>query len=677
MRSSFTAAAVWLITFSLAAAVHAQPLDVLPDQTDGRPTTQMLTAYLEAHADAAFAERRAEYEQVDTAEDAREYQQRVKRLMLKQLGPLPKRTPLNAKTVGTLSGEGYRVEKIIFESQPRHYVTAILFLPTDPPAKNPSLSPLGKGRKDHYPGVVIPCGHSRSGKATQQRMCILLARHGIAALSYDPIGQGERYQLLDEEGEPRFKPTDEHTLLGATCILVGRNTATYRIWDGMRAIDYLAGRPEIDAERIGVTGCSGGGTLSSYLMALDERVVCAAPSCYLTSFPRLLETIGPQDAEQNIHAQIRLGIDHADYIHMRAPRPTLILASTRDFFDIEGTWDTFRQAKRFYTRLGHPERVGVVETDARHGYPQPQREAMLRWMSRWLQGRDEPLTEGEFETHSSDQVQCSPEGQVMRIEDARSVVDLNLELDRQLQAQRKQLWREGNVEKALAEVRQVTGIRELESLPEPKVRTAGKVQRDGYAIEKLILQPEEGVQLPALLFTPNKVTGGKHLYLHGLGKQADAQPGGPMEALVKDGHLVLAVDLRGSGETGPSKETMLGANWRAIFISYLLGRPMLSMRAEDILVCARYLADRTGESDAKEITVTAVGGAGPPALHAVALEPDLFASLALSGSLTAWSDYLHDPAMRGQMVNVVHGALEKYDLPDLIASLPEGKVTAE
>src|SRR5690606_3994037 len=113
----------------------------------------------------------------------------------------------------------------------------------------------------------------------------------------------------------------------------------------------------------------------------DARVACAAPSCYLTSFERLLATIGPQDAEQNLHAQIALGIDHADYVLLRAPRPTLILASTRDFFDIEGTWDTFREAKRFYTRLGYPERVDLVETDARHGYPQSQREAMVRWMS--------------------------------------------------------------------------------------------------------------------------------------------------------------------------------------------------------------------------------------------------------------------------------------------------------
>ena len=141
----------------------------------------------------------------------------------------------------------------------------------------------------------------------------------------------------------------------------------------MRSIDYLAGREEVDADRIGVTGCSGGGTITSYLMALDYRVACAAPSCYITSFRRLIDTIGPQDAEQNIHGQLAFGMDHADYLMMRAPMPILVLASTHDFFDINGTWDSFRQAKRIYTRLGFADRMSLVETDAKHGFPKLQR----------------------------------------------------------------------------------------------------------------------------------------------------------------------------------------------------------------------------------------------------------------------------------------------------------------
>ncbi len=143
----------------------------------------------------------------------------------------------------------------------------------------------------------------RDGKAAEnhQRVSILFARSGIAALSYDPIGQGERYQAFAPDGQPltgggqvtrprsqqlenlpgkpTFGPVEEHTLMGIGSILVGRNTATYRIFDGMRCIDYLVSRPDIDADKIGCTGVSGGGTLTSYLMALDERIKCAASVC--------------------------------------------------------------------------------------------------------------------------------------------------------------------------------------------------------------------------------------------------------------------------------------------------------------------------------------------------------------------------------------------------------------
>ena len=210
--------------------------------------------------------------------------------------------------------------------------------------------------KPPFPGVLVPCGHSANGKAaeTYQRICILLAKNGMAAFCYDPIGQGERIQKLDADGKPAIREgsTTEHTMAGIGALLVGRQVASYRIWDGLRALDYLAGRPEIDPARLGCTGNSGGGTMTAYLMALDDRIAVAAPSCYITSLERLFATIGPQDAEQNITGQVAAGMDHADYVTMRAPKPTLLSVGTRDFFDIQGSWDTFREVKLLYGRLG-------------------------------------------------------------------------------------------------------------------------------------------------------------------------------------------------------------------------------------------------------------------------------------------------------------------------------------
>jgi dienelactone hydrolase len=659
-------------------------LSVLPAELDGGPAREMVTRRLKRLAYEALDRRQKAYEALKTPEQIALYQQQMRSTFVEHLGGFPERTPLNPRTVGTLVADGFTIEKVIYESQPRHYVTALLYLPTATVAKPP------------FPAVLVPSGHSANGKAADynQQVAMLLARHGIAALCYDPIGQGERSQILGSAGQPRYRSTTEHTLVGAGSIPLGRSTATFRIFDCVRSIDYLASRGDIDITKIGVTGCSGGGTLTSYLMALDERVACAAPSCYLTSFRRLIDTIGPQDAEQNIHGQLAFGMDHADYLMLRAPKPTLILASTEDFFDISGTWDTFRQAKRLYTRLGFAERVELVETDAKHGYPQPQREAMLRWMRRWLADIDEPASEPELKTRPDAELLCTPRGQVMLMEGARSVAELNVELNRQLEARRRELWGAGrdNADKALAEVRRLAGIRPLADLPETRQRTTGSLQRQGYQIEKLMLEPEPGILLPGLLFRPTKPSGRRVLYLNGDGKEADAAVEGPIEKLAQAGDLVLAVDLRGTGETGPAESNIWGGDWDSIFLSYLLGRSLVGMRAEDALVSARFLADveffdqrseqssdqRSAQKTAQKtkIDLVAIGAASVPTLHAAAVESSLFGEIKLRGGLRSWGNVVENPAASGQLVNTVHGALVAYDLTDLVDSL-SGRVSVE
>src|SRR5207248_3536007 len=137
-----------------------------------------------------------------------------------------------------------------YDSQPGFTVSALLYLPSTPPP---------------YPGVLFPCGHSENGKAADayQRACMLLAKNGLAVLCCDPVGQGERKQILTPDGAGQFPATREHTMEGVGAILLGTNLARTMIWDGMRGIDYLQSRPDIDSSRIGCTGNSGGGTLTS------------------------------------------------------------------------------------------------------------------------------------------------------------------------------------------------------------------------------------------------------------------------------------------------------------------------------------------------------------------------------------------------------------------------------
>lgn len=648
----------------VAAAVAAsfpawgEDLQVLP-----APNDTMMTAYLNGLADAAFERRAADRDALVTPEQIVAYQDKLRQFFLDQLR-LPERTPLNARVLETGQKETFRYEKILFESRPRFYVTAILFLPLSAPP---------------YPGVLVPCGHSANGKAMEnyQKVCILLAQNGIAALIYDPIGQGERGQILDENGKQRFGGTIEHTFTGVSCIPLGTSTAAIRIWDGIRAIDYLCERPEIDAGRIGCTGNSGGGTMTSYLMALDPRIMCAAPSCYLTSLRRLLEKEGPQDAEQNIHGQIAAGMDHADYVMMRAPKPTLMCTATYDFFDIRGAWDSFRDAKRLYTKLGAPEMVALVEANEKHGFTPPLRQAAVRWMCRHLLKKDEPIVEPAITVLTEAESQCTPQGQVMLLEGARSAFDFNVEAQKELAGVRQAYLKQASKDELRAKVRELAAMRPLAELPQPEIEQAGTLARDGYLIEKLVIKPEPGIVLPALAFVPAEPAGDALLYLHGMGKAADAAPGGAIETLVRETHrIVLAPDLRGMGETaGKSShdeyDRCFGIGWKDFFRAYMLGKTYAGMRAEDILICARFLAGYRNNGGApRPVHALAIGDACVPALHAAAVEPDAIASLRRQDApIASWTELMPPMYPKAPMLDTIHGALRYYDLPDLEACL--------
>ena len=695
---------------TVGSVTFAEDLTVLTETADGMAPGKQFEVYLKQQLYQHVERRLEAYEAVKTRADCARWQEQRREFFVSQLDGFPERTPLNATIVGRLKGEGYRVEKLIFESRPHHHVTANVYLPlTEPP----------------YPAVLVPCGHSHNGKAAgqYQRISILLAKHGLAALCYDPVSQGERYQMLDYDEEhthfitakwlevphPRvqFVCTIEHTTAGLGSILLGSNIAQYRIWDGMRAIDYLQSRDDVIADKIGCTGNSGGGTLTSYLMALDERIVAAAPGGYLMTFRHLIDTKGPQDAEQNIHGQIAFGMDQADYVIMRAPRPTLICASTRDkTFPIEGTWPLFREAKRFYTRLRHSERVDLTEPDAPHGFTLQTREATVQWMRRWLLGIDdvireidelpEPLddkllwklSDGDW---TEQELQCTTEGQVLLTPGEKSVFQLNEEIERKLREKRTADWkkltageRRDLVRKTIAGVPGSPDASKAKLDQKPTCESAGTIPREGYSIEKLILTPEPGIRLPGLAFVPSKPNGKACLYLHGESMKADAAPGGPIEALVKQGRIVLAAELRGIGETetGLDKRDYgrgrFGRDVQEIFLAYLIGRSYVGMRTDDVAAWARLLAEyKTTADRPNELHLVAIGEAAIPALHAAALDADRFASVRLRNMISSWAEVVRTPENLNQAAGVVHGALRHYDLPELIELAGAGKVRVE
>ncbi|MCS6849751.1 MAG: acetylxylan esterase [Gemmataceae bacterium] len=647
---------VFVILLAGAISVRAQEdLTVLRVDTDGVPPTRQLYTYLLKEAQRHFDERRQAVAALKTPEDVHRRQAELRQFFLQAIGAFPEKTPLNPRIVGRIQGDGYRIEKVIYESRPNHHVTALLYLPDVPPP---------------YPGVLLPCGHSANGKAAEsyQRAAILMAKNGLAVLCYDPIGQGERLQLLDASGKPAISSnTSEHTLVGIGALLVGRNTAHYRIWDGIRSLDYLASRPEIDPRRLGCTGNSGGGTLTAYLMALDDRIVAAAPACYITSLERLFSTVGPQDAEQNITGQVAFGMEHADYLTMRAPKPTLLCVATQDFFDIAGAWTTFREAKLIYGLLGHGERVDLVEFNDKHGFSKPRREAAMRWMRRWLLQRDDAPREEDFPIYTDRELQCTRTGQVLEDFRGKSAFALNAEREQELAERRNA--------RPLARHTQELGRELWEKIGAPivgrmTVEKVGSVPRDSYVIDKVVYTTTPGIQVPGLFFRPNraKETDPLTIYLHGDGKAVDAGVGGPIEKLVRSGQRVLALDLRGMGETSPGKSAAAGWSHyfgfdpKEAFLGLHLNRPLLGQRVYDL----QTIIDGLALDPSVPIHVHAIGAAGPIALHAAVLERRI-SRLTLERSLISWSAVVRSPISFNQLTNVVPGALEVYDLPDLAA----------
>lgn len=644
---------------SPAATHKQQEITVLDKTVFGVAPHDMMKSYLTEQVDKAAADWAKNFEKLKTKEDIIANQQRLRREFEKAIGEFPERTPLNAKVAGVLKRPGYRVEKLLYESRPRHYVSAICFVPESQTYKPP------------HPGVLVPCGHSQNGKAYQsyQSMGALLALNGMVALVFDPIEQGERLQIVDDNGKSQWWGVHAHNRIGVGCAFLGQGTATFEIWDGMRGIDYLQSRPDVDAERIGCTGNSGGGTQTSQLMALEDRIDVAGPSCYLTSFERLVHTIGGQDAEQNIYGQLAFGMDHADYITMRAPSPVIIAAGIRDFFDIEGTRLSYRYAKRLFTQLGAQDNVALFENDAGHNYNTQQREAIVTFFARFLQGRTEPVVEPEIQVFTDEQLQCSPQGQVMLMDGARCVYDINADYAKKLAAKRRKLWKNTPPKQLIQNIRSLVGVRHLNELPKTQAEEKGTIQRNGYTIKKLLFAPEEGIVLPALHFVPGKSASKRPaLYLHEAGKIAEAGISGEIESLVLEGREVLAVDVRGCGETQQKEQGYFspeyGGDGRDVIYAYLLGRSYVQMRCEDILVCSGYLSE-VGNAG-KGVDLIAVGNLGVPALHAAVLEKDLFASVTIRNMIRSWTHVASAKHTTNQMINFVYGALHLYDLPNLI-----------
>ena len=476
----------------------------------------------------------------------------VRARILELIGGLPDyQGPLNARVTGSLERSRYVIEKVIFESLPGLLVTANLYRPSKP----------GK-----YPGILLPLGHWEEGKAAVQRIAINLALKGFVVLAYDPLGQGERRQAY----EPRFGgslgawATEQHLLAGAQCLLVGESFAKYRIWDGKRALDYLLSRPEVQGDEIGCTGCSGGGTLTTYLAALDSRVRVAVPACYMNSF-RVLFSGSVGDSEQSLPGFLSAGLDQTDFVELFAPKPWLIASTLEDFFTPEGARQVYEEARHWYHIYGADEKVQWFVGPGPHGTPIETREAIYSWMIRWLKGGKGDAREEDVESFPAHALFATKSGQVSE-EGSRDIWQVILEKFQTLKSH-------GTLEELRTELRKLVNP---ESHP-PRVRVTAETFGHDWDTQTILLETEPGLEINATLQIPRAQGRKPGVIL----VETEASPSKLATQLAVKGTVVLALAPRGL----PRKEENrpFAGDWLANTRAWLIGRNLPGMRAFDIL----------------------------------------------------------------------------------------------
>ncbi|HUT33528.1 MAG TPA: acetylxylan esterase [Planctomycetota bacterium] len=647
----------------------AEPLSVL----GSKDLSAMVFEHLLGLAAPLFEKMQARKQKVQTADDVLAHQRTVRETFTELIGGLPERTPLNPRRVGRLQRSGYAVEKVVFESRPHFYVSANLYLPGD--------------RRGLAPAILVPCGHAREGKASPnyQRLAQGLVKHGFVVLVYDPLGQGERSQYWDyAKGDSRIGLCcPEHEFAGTQSLLVGVNLASYRIWDGMRALDYLCTRDEVDVARLGCTGCSGGGTLTTYLVALDERIRAAMPVCYVTSRDAWLATGMIADAEQVQDHAIERGIDHSDLLIAGAPRAIRIGAASGDFFPIEGTRRAFAELKRMYALLGVEGAADLVVAEGEHGYSQPLREAACQWFRLWLGDPSASLRAGpaadaaepSTEPEPVEELWCAPDGQVNSL-GSRTVFCFTRERALALPPAPPELASRGEAEEWQGEMR--SRLLELLNVPAghgaPSCDQLGLFYRGKCGIEQLTFQSERGITVPALLFVPDKEPQQWPgiVYVHQDGKEAEAGPTGTIQMLASEGNVVLAIDVRGIGETHSigaiSRDyAFMGTDGYHFYQYGMLGHALVGRRVHDVLRALALLAERP-EVDTSRLSIVGQGSGGLLALFAAALDGRVGTAVCCQ-SLLAYRDLATHEFHSWRPPDFVSGILPLCDLPEVAACI--------
>lgn len=577
---------------------------------------QKLIASLNAQADVQLAERATAVARVQTRADAERRKDLVRRKVLALIGGLPAHpNSITAKQFGTLVGVGFRIEKLAYESLPGFWVTANLYVPANDSGP--------------FPAVLLTPGHEATGKQSQYSWGVNFARNGIMALAIDPLGQGERLQYLGSDGKSTIGgSTGEHGEANIPAMLVGENIARYFINDSMRGIDYLVGRKDVDANRIGAFGCSGGGTSTAYLAALDDRLKAVGVACYITSFQELLPSAtGVQEAEQSIPQFIEQGLDFGDWVEAFAPKPYAIISTTNDMFPFEGARHTYDEARRIFGIYGSEGNLQWITGPGGHGNLGPISPAILGFFLHHLKGApagDAAFT-AERPTRAED-LQVTPTWQVSTSIGRETIASIVRTHAADLPPQP-------------ASSQDIRALTRAAAVPGSNVQGRGSGRK------------------PAILM---------------LDSPEHAAP--ELDRLTRSGWVAIALQPTPAPPgTEGLKSPYLGSFNLLSLRAFLVGKTIVGMQIDDAIRAVDSLAGRA-DVDVSRIAIYGNGPLGIVALHAAVLDSRI-RSVIVESTLVSYRMALDQPLHRNISEVMIPGVLRKYDVGNLVIAIAPRPVT--
>ncbi len=601
-------------------------------------------------------ERSQRLNSIKTKADAGRYVSEVRKSIKKCFGKMPAKTALNPVITGNIELSNCSIEKIIFQSRPGFYVTGNLYLP--------------KKLKDKNPAVLGLCGHSVIGKADDayQAYCQALAQKGFIVFIIDPISQGERRQFFPRDGGKRPNLCHAHNHMGNKMLLVDDFFGSWRVWDAIRALDYLMSREEVDTKHIGVTGNSGGGTLTSYITALDARITMSAPSCYICSVAANVENECPTDSEQNPPRFLKAKLDHVDLLLAYAPRPTLILGQYHDFFSAKYTRIAAKEMQKIYKLLGRKSDAELFIGSGHHGYSAENRQAMVAFFMKQVGIKGDPTKE-KIKILPAKELFATKSG-TLKMRDAKRVFEITMEQSNILAEKRKVLSKELLCKKA----KQILQIPTTSQPPHYRALPYFNDTKLNKSAE-FSIETEPGIQVITAVYGNKNIfmhppTGKINVYVGHTSSQDDIKKLASIKQMTKGRIPLVAIDPRGIGQS-TSKSCAsgsifdpYGSDFMYASIGDMSEKSYLGQRVFDVMRALDFLYAEGAED------ITLIGrGINSITVAFAALLHGREPKVKLINYLPSYQIIIDSPVYKWPLSTIPRGILKNFDLPDIYRAL--------